>query len=150
MRRFVAIIALIALSLGLAAPAWADVVDVILYGTVVTNLEEDGSTTTALQLSDGTVLPKQSQHPANMAKLGEVLGKGRVWQWIDTPERAAVIRSEHATAYLGKSIDDLPAEAQEYVLEVEVDGARMKVAEARAKGVDVDALEKIKPHEWQK
>jgi len=149
------IIALV-LVLALAAPALA-AEDVFLYGSLVDSLQEDGTTRQELQLADGTTLPKVQQHQASMVNIGEVPGKGKVWWWLDTEARAKELRDKHAAAYIGAKLTDIPAGDSDYVLEVEVattdkDGkgtvVRMKVAEAKAKGVDVAKLAKKPPHKW--
>ena len=130
---------------------------VFLIGSLVTQLDEDGNTYKALQLEDGQVLTKKQQHSAEMAQVGEVPGRGKVFDWLDTESRAEAMKGNASLA--GKAYEDLTPEISEYILEVNVhkkdeEGndivVRKKVADARAEGLDVDKAEKIKPHEWQR
>ena len=129
---------------------------VFLIGNLVTQLDEDGQEYKALQLEDGSILTKKQQHFAEMAEVGEVPGRGKVFDWLDTTERSEALKSNSSLA--GKQYEDLPPEISEYVLEVNVPALdeegnptikREKVAKAKADGLDTDKMEKIKPHEWQ-
>jgi len=149
--------------LALAAPAWAAPAlaaqRVFLVGELRTEIPEDGVERKALVLEDGTILTKTKQHSAEMAEVGEIPGRGKAFDWLDTPERVKALEDKKNASLLGKAYDKIPAEVADYILEVNVPGPpdefgqptriREKVAKAKADGVDVDKLEKVKPHEWQ-
>lgn len=128
--------------------------EAIFYGELRPTLNPDGTTGQEMQLDDGTILPQGSQHPPGMVKVGEHGGKS-VYHWFDDDPRVALLRG-HA-AYLAASMDELPAEVAEQVMEVEVAGEdddgnpitrRVKLAEARAQGLDLGKLKTKKPHKW--
>ena len=128
---------------------------IFICGELVKELAEDGVVHEALKLADGTILSKRQQHPAEMAKVGTIPGKGDCFDWLDTTERAEKLKGN--AALLGNRYEDLSADDAEYILEVNVPAkdelgntilVRKKVAEAKSEGVDTDKAEKIKPHEW--
>lgn len=128
--------------------------EAIFYGELRPTLKHDGTAGQEMQLDDGTLLPQGSQHPPQMVKVGEHAGKS-VYHWLDDDARVDQLRSR--PSYLAATLDELPADVAEQVLEVEVatedeEGnpvtVRMKVAEAKAKGLDVGNLKAEKPHKW--
>lgn len=153
MKRLILALALI---VALAVPSFA-AQRVFLVGELVNEINEDGQTYKALKLTDGSILTKKQQHGAEMSPVGNIPGKGKAFDWLDTKARADALKNN--ASFLGMTYEDLAPGDAEYILEVNVPGPpdewgkptviRKKVADAKAEGIDTSTMEKIKPHEWQ-
>lgn len=128
--------------------------EAVFYGELRPTLNPDGTAGQEMQLDDGTILPQGSQHPPQMVKVGEHNGKS-VYHWFDDDARVDQMRGR--PSYLASSLDELPTEVAEQVLEVDAPGeddqgnptvSRMKVAAAKAQGLDTAGLTAKKPHKW--
>ncbi|MCB2226662.1 MAG: hypothetical protein KQH53_08285 [Desulfarculaceae bacterium] len=127
----------------------------LFTGAPVNTLNEDGSMVEGVQLGDGLVLTK---HEAHMEPVGEHDGK-KVWHWL--------VKGAHLDAlkqrpdYLGAKYEDLPSEVADQVMEVAIPAEiqdpsggkvmgtrRVKVAEAKALGLDLMGKEILEPHQW--
>ena len=127
----------------------------LFTGAPVDTLNEDGSTVEGVQLEDGLVLTK---HEAHMKAVGEHAGK-KVWHWLAKGAHLEALKQR--PDYLGSQYEDLPAEVADQVMEVEIPAEiqdpsggvvlstrRVKVAEAKALGLDLTGKEIHEPHEW--
>ena len=125
---------------------------VLFIGAPVVTLNEDGSTIEGVLLDGGLVLTK---HKAHRDPVGEHRGK-KIYRWVARGAHLKALK-QHPD-YLGSRYEDLPPQVADQVMEVDIPAEiqdpsggivlgtrRVKVAEARALGLDLSGKKLHEP-----